>query len=550
MGSIDRPAVADLVLVNGKVTPGPVGAPEAEAIAISRGKVHAVGTSDELRDLIGPSTCVLDLRGRRVVPGLIDSHVHVVRAGLSWDDEIRWGDVPSLAEALGMLSRRLDSLPPTGWLAVVGGWHPRQFSEGRPPTPDELTELAPDVPIFVQQQYDQAILNRAALERCGITAEPEVPFEGQVERDESGQPTGIIKGQAAYAYCLGIIMNQDRERRIANTISMQRELNGLGMTGAIDLGGASRMDAEAYRPVFEVQRRGLMTLRTRLYVHPRHGADEAQQIADFESYLHPRFGDDMLATIGIGEILFKSYYDSAGFAPLDITDELRERLAAATRLLAGTGWPINIHAIHDSSIDSILSVWEEIDKEIPLADLRFSFSHADAISPESLRRVRDLGVGIMVQDRMGMRTTDSGRAWGEDAVRTAPPMRSMLELGIPVGGGTDATVAAPINPWRSLWWMVTGKPIDGGIRRDPSECLTRAEALACYTSGSAWFSFDDHRLGSLAPGMLADLAVLSDDYFEVGDDDIPGITSMLTLVGGRAVHWTDEFADASSLSAP
>lgn len=549
MTNASNPRPADAVLLGGKITTGIPGAGDAEAIALRGDRVVAVGSTAEVKALVGPHTSVVELDGHRVIPGLMDSHVHVVRAGRSWNDEVRWGDVGSLAEGFALIRKALDDVPPTGCVVVVGGWHPGQFDEQRPPTPEELTELSATVPIFVQQQYDQAILNTAALKKCGIEDAEQIPFSGEVVRDASGDPTGIIKGQAAYAYCLELMMNQTLDRQIENTIAMQRDLNALGMTGAIDLGGASRMDAEAYRAVHEVHRRGAMTLRTRLFVHPRSGLDELDQIKDFINYLHPHFGDDFLRTVGIGEILFKGYYDGAGFTSIEISAELKQRLRDATVLLAETGWTMNIHAIHDSSVRSILDVWEDVDAEIPLSELRFSFSHADAISDESLHRAKALGVGIMVQDRMGMRTIDSAKAWGEDAVRHAPPLKTMLNLGLPIGGGTDATVAAPINPWRSLWWMVTGKPIDGGFTRDESERLTREEALAAYTVGSAWFSFDDDRLGTLEVGKLADLAVLSEDYFEVDDDRIPFITSVLTVVGGNPVHHSAEWGGAATWSS-
>lgn len=538
-------SAADLVLTGGPITIGDSTLPDAEAIAISRGRVSAVGSVADVDALRGDRTTVVQLEGRRVVPGLIDSHVHVVRAGLSWQDEIRWGDVETLREALAMVEAAAHK-PGTTEVVVVGGWHPTQFSEKRGPTPAELNKIAPDTAVYVQQLYDFAALNSEALARCGITADSELPVEGEIERDSNGSPTGIIRGQPAFAYCLKLLSQQTFDRQVANTIAMQRELNAYGLTGAIDLGGVSRMGPDAYRAVFEVQRRAQMSLRTRLYMHPQGPPAELDQIRDYARHVHRGFGDPMLSTIGIGEILFKQYYDGPGLKPVSASDSLKAELGEATRLLIENGLPINIHAIHNESLSSILDVWEEVHRETPLNELRFSFSHADAISHENLLRAREMGIGMLVQDRMGMRTLDSAKAWGEEAVRHAPPLKTMVEMGLKVGGGTDATVAAPINPWRSIWWMVTGKPLDGGIARSASECLSRAEALQVYTSGSAWFSFDDDELGTLEVGKQADLAVLTSDYFSIPEDEIPQIRSALTLVGGVVVHASEEFEYAAA----
>lgn len=524
----------DLILLNGKITTGSRDYDDAEALAVRGSRLVAIGANADIERLQGPDTTVIDLAGRRVVPGLIDSHVHVVRAGLSWLDEVHWGDLDSLEEGLELVRRAAASS--TVPVTVVGGWHPTQFHERRLPTLEEVNALSDDTAIFIQKQYDFALLNSKALELCGITADPEVPFQGTVERDpQTGIPTGLITGQPAFAYCLNILSRQSFERQIESTIAMQKDLAEYGLTCALDLGGVSRMGPDAYEAIYEVARRKQSVIRTRIYMHPQGPPAELDQMRDYVKLVHPGFGDDYLRVVGMGEILFKQYYDGPGLRPLDISESLKDELREASRLLARHRWPVNIHAIHDSSISSILDVWEEIDAETPIADRRFSFSHADAISARNIARAKALGVGIMVQNRMGMRTLDSSQAWGEDAVRFAPPLKTMLDAGIVLGGGTDATVAAPINPWLSIWWMVTGRPLDGGIARDASECLTRAEALHVYSRGSAWFSFDDD-LGAIQVGNLADLAVLTDDYFTVPDDEIPHLRSVLTVVGGQIVH--------------
>lgn len=531
---------ADLALVGGRITSWT--GTDHEALAVRDGRIVAVGTDAEIADLSGPNTITASLEGRRVVPGLIDSHVHAVRAGLSWCDEIRWGDLETLSEALETIRSAAAAGPTTGWVSVVGGWHPRQFSEGRGPTRTELDEVAPGVPVYVQQQYEQATLSSAAMRQLGIADGELDELKGAVERDgTTREPTGVIRGQPAFAYCLSSAMPTDFGRQVANTVAMQRELNAYGLTGVIDPGGASRMGPEAYRPLYEVHRRGQMSLRTRLYVHPEGPPTELDEIKTLVRYLHPRSGDDYLGVVGAGEIVLREFYDAAGFTELTLPPASRENLREAMRLLIDAGWPINIHAINDATVSSIFDVWEEINETTKLQPLRPSISHADGISHRNLVRARDLGVGLTVQDRMGMRTSDSAKWWGKEAVAQAPPLRTMTELGITIGGGTDATVAAPINPWRSLWWMVTGQPIDRGIERVADERLDRLAALHAYTRGSAWFSFDEKRVGSIEPGLLADVVVLTADYLSVADDEIPSIRSALTLVGGRATYAGDEY---------
>jgi predicted amidohydrolase YtcJ len=541
---------SDLVLVNGKITCG-AGRPQCETVAVRNGRVQAVGSAAEVQPLVGSATTVVDLGGRRVVPGLIDSHIHVVRAGATWTERLDWAGLTSVSDALATVRDAAARLRASEWITVVGGWHPGRFDERRSPTPDELTEAAPDHPVYVQLLYEEATLNAAALRASGVVAGSPDPPGTSFERDHVGAPTGWARGRGAFAHCLGLIGEPPFEDQVAGTEAFMRRLSALGLTGVIDPGGGS-VGPGSYRALFELWRRTPLPVRTRLYVSNSSTAS-GQELAQTQAYvrhLHPGFGDEYLRFVGLGEKLVNGYGDGEGLDPIEFSERSRTALRDVTLHLLEHGWPAHMHAIRDTTIGAVLDVWEEVDATIPLAGRRFSLAHADAVSERDLQRIKRLGIGIAVQDRLVFRAADSAKAWGEEVMRGAPPLRRMLDLGIPVGAGTDATAVTSYNPWLSIWWLVTGRSVDGAPPRRAEHRLDRLEALNLYTAGSAWFSFDEDRRGTLEPGKLADLAVLSDDYLAVDDDQIPHLTSVLTLVGGEPVHHAGEFATALPVVEP
>ena len=528
----------ELVLVAGRVW---TGAGEASGLAVAGGRIAAVGDEDTARAAVGPGARVVDLGGRTVVPGLVDSHIHLMRGGLTWNQEVRWADVPSLAAGMDMIRARAATTPPGTWIAVVGGWHPGQFAEGRGPTRADLDAAAPDHPAYVQRNFEEAVLNTAALEAAGFAASTEDPPMAMVERGDDGAPTGWVRGIGAFRAALGVMGMPDAADRLEGTRAMLRELNRLGLTGAIDPGGFGVVP-EMYGPLFELWRRGERGFRTRLLVVPSTPGQELDELAQWARFIHPGFGDDYLSYLGFGEIVSFCAHDMEGVRPHHIDAGCADRVYEASKLAAARGFAVHIHAILDESVSAVLDAWERVNEEFPVRDLRFALVHADAISPRNLQRVRDLGVGIAVQDRLVFRAADSLALWGEETLAQAPPLGSMLAAGIPVGAGTDATVVSSHNPWRSLWWLVTGGSYDGAPPRAAEHRLSREQALRLYTAGSVWFSFEEDRRGTLEPGKWADLAVLSADYFAVPEDQIPGITSVLTMVGGRVVHAAAEFS--------
>lgn len=332
-----------------------------------------------------------------------------------------------------------------------------------------------------------------------------------------------------------------REDEAESTRSLMDDLASMGVTGAIDPGGFGIVP-ESYSTLFDLWRRNELGLRIRLYLVPGSRGDELADIREWVRYVQPGFGDDMLRYVGMGEILSFGCHDMEGVRPFEVPTESRRELAEICRLLAAHGWPIHMHAIFDTTIQAVLDVWEEVDREYGLPGRRFSLAHAEPIGSTSLDRVQALGVGLAIQNRLMDRSADSAALWGDEVARNSPPLGDILERGIPLGAGTDATVVSPHDPWLALWWLVTGQSFDGAQPRQERHRLSVEQALTAYTRGSAWFSFEEDRRGHLEPGALADVAVLDADPFAVEPDELPEIRSDLTLLGGRPVHVSDAFS--------
>jgi predicted amidohydrolase YtcJ len=522
---------ADLI-----VTGGPVwtGTRHIEAVGVSGGRIVAVGTRVDVTDRM-PGAEIVDVGGRRVVPGLIDSHVHVLRAGLTWNHVVRWDDITSLAAGLARIETAASSRPAGSWIRVLGGWHPRRFAERRGPTRLELDQAAGSHPAYVQLLYEDGILNTAGLER--LLAGGDLPG---IDRDESGRPTGRIAGPAAFGRVLSMFERPGPADQAASTKALIDDFARLGVTGAIDPGGFG-ITPESYDAMFSLWRAGDLGMRIRLYLVPATRGEELADIRNWVRYIQPGFGDDMLRYVGMGEIVSFGVHDMEGVRPFEASPEARRELLEISDLLAAHDWPIHLHAIFDTTISAVLDAWEEVHSRHGLPGRRFSLAHAEPISRQSLERVRDLGVGLAVQNRLIYRAADSAALWGEAVAAESPPLGDILELGIPLGAGTDATVVTPHDPWLSLWWLVTGKSFDGAPPRAERHRLSIEQALTAYTRGSAWFSFEEAVRGHLEPGALADLAVLTADPFAVDPDELPGIRSELTLLGGVATHRGPDF---------
>lgn len=537
----------DIILYHGKVTTLDRTRPEVTAMAIADGKVSAIGTDDDVLPLADARTRTIDLNQRRVIPGLNDSHLHVIRAGLFYNLELRWDGVPRLAQALEQLKQQAAATPPPQWVRVIGGWNEFQFAEGRMPTLEEINAAAPDTPVFLLHLYDSALLNRAALRALGFDRDTPNPPGGLMARDARGNPTGLLIAEPSALILYSTIANAPKlslEDQVNSTRHYLRELNRLGVTSVCDAGGGGQNYPEDYAVVQQLDRAGQLTVRVAYSLFAQKPGAELSDYARWLSMTSPGDGNDVLRVNGAGENLVWSAADFENFLQPrpDLRPAMESELESVVRMLVEARWPWRIHATYDESIGRFLDIFERVHRDTPINELRWFIDHAETVSERNLERIQTLGGGIAVQHRMAYQGEYYIRRYGIESAKRRPPLRRMLQMGLPVGAGTDGTRVASYHPWTCLWWMVTSKTVGGTVLHDAPDRLGREEALRLYTAGSAWFSREDDRKGTLSVGRFADLAVLSDDYFTVGDDAVRGIESVLTVVGGAIVHAAREYA--------
>jgi predicted amidohydrolase YtcJ len=518
----------------------------AEAIAVEDGKIVSVGRNSDVLRLKKPDTKSIDLRGHTVIPGLNDSHLHIIRGGLHYNLELRWDGVPSLADALRMLKEQAARTPAPQWVRVVGGWNEFQFAERRMPTLDEINAVTRDTPVFVLHLYDRAFLNAAALRAVGYTKHtPNLPG-GEIQRDKSGNPTGMLiaRPNAGILYStLAKGPHLSYEDQLISTRHFMREMNRLGVTSAIDAGGGFQNYPSDYKVVTELHQRGEMTVRIAYNLFTQRPKHEIEDFENWTSSAKIFQGDETLRLNGAGEMLVFSAADFEDFLEPrpDLDGVLEKELERVVRHLASQRWPFRLHATYNESIERFLNVFEKVNRDVPFNGLHWFFDHAETVSDKNIERVAALGGGFAVQHRMVFQGEYFVDRYGAEAARRTPPIRRMLELGVPVGAGTDATRVASFNPFVSLYWLVSGRTV-GGLELYPEKNrMSREEALKLYTQGSSWFSTEDGSKGGLYSGQLADFAVLTRDYFDVPDEEIKHLESQLTVVGGEIVHASHDF---------
>jgi len=537
LGSIAFAQVADTILVNARIVTVDRQFSIKEALAIRDGKIAALGRTAEVRNLAGPETRVIDLEGRTVIPGLIDSHLHAIRAALSFSTEVNWIGAGSLREALGRIQDTAHTMKPGAWLIVAGGWNVQQFKERRRPTQAELEAAAPSNPVYVQLGYGWAMLTPAAYKALGIASESDLPRNGRFEKDATGKPTGAVTGgQNAIIALFDKLPRPTFEQQVDGTKKFFRELNRLALTGVVDPGG-NNLTPDDYQALFKVWRDGQMTIRV---AYSLCGLTPGSELDDFKSWtklLPMGFGDDMLRFNGLGERITAAMNNNDRPSETD-----KERYYQIVKWAAAQGLTLTMHWNRDASVGQLLSIFEQLNKETPIAGLRWSIAHLNDASVSSLNRMKALGVGWTVQDAMYFSGEQFQQQEGVEAARRVPPVGTAKKIGVSIGAGTDAHRVASYNPFTALQWFLDGKTVGGVAIRGPEETPSREDALRFYTTGSAWFSFDENKRGTLEPGKFADLAVLSKDYLTVPVDQVGGIESLLTMVGGKTVYAAGPFA--------
>ena len=537
----------DLILINGKFHTVDRQNPIADAVAIGGGKFLEVGDAASVMRTKGAATKVIDLQGRTAVPGLNDSHLHLIRGGLNYNLELRWEGVPSLADALRMLKDQAARTPHPQWVRVVGGWTEFQFAERRMPTLEELNAAAPDTPVFVLHLYDRALLNRAALQAVGYTKDTPNPPGGEIVRDASGNPTGMLiaRPNAMILYAtLAKGPTLPLEYQVNSTRQFMRELNRLGVTSAIDAGGGFQNYPEDYQIINKLAEDNQLTIRIAYNLFTQNKGGELADFQKWTSMVKPGDGDDFLRHNGAGEMLVFSAADFEDFLEPrpDLADGMEDELERVVRHLVSNRWPFRLHATYDESISRMLDVFEKVNRDIPFDGLHWMFDHAETITERNIERVKALGGGIAIQHRMAFQGEYFIDRYGTEAAEHTPPVAKMLEMGVPVGAGTDATRVASYNPWTALYWLVSGRTVGGAKLYGAAGRLPRETALELWTAGSAWFSSEQDKKGRIKVGQLADLAVLSSDFFSVHEDDIKVIESVMTVVDGKVVYAAGEFS--------
>ncbi|MGP0966980.1 amidohydrolase [Serratia sp. CY62358] len=538
---------ASLIITNGKFHTVDRQNPTAQAVAIRDGKFLAVGSESEVMQHAGPETQVIDLHGHTAIPGLNDSHLHLIRGGLNYNLELRWEGVPSLADALRMLKEQALRTPSPQWVRVVGGWTEFQFAERRMPTLDEINQAAPDTPVFILHLYDRALLNRAALKVVGYTKDTPNPPGGEIQRDANGNPTGMLiaKPNAMILYAtLAKGPKLPLEQQVNSTRQFMRELNRLGLTSAIDAGGGFQNYPEDYQVIAELHEKKQLTIRIAYNLLTQRPKQELEDFELWTDMLKPGQGTDFYRHNGAGEMLVFSAADFEDFLQPrpDLPPGTEDELERVVRHLVEHRWPFRLHATYDESISRMLDVFEKVNRDIPFNGLHWLFDHAETITERNIERVKALGGGIAVQHRMAFQGEYFAERYGIEATKHTPPVAKMLAAELPVGLGTDATRVASYNPWTALYWLVSGRTVGGMAMYDDSARLDRETALMLWTQGSAWFSTEQGKKGQIKVGQLADVAVLSQDYFSVPEEQIKGIESVMTVVDGKVVYAAGSFS--------
>jgi predicted amidohydrolase YtcJ len=438
--------------------------------------------------------------------------------------------------------------PAPQWVRVIGGFTEHQFVEKRLPTIDELNAIAPDTPVFIMHLYDRALLNGAALRAVGYSKVTASPPGGEIVRDRNGNPTGLLLAQPNAAILYATLAKGPKlpaEYQKNSSRHFMREVNRLGVTGVIDAGGGFQNYPEDYRIIEELHAAGELTVRIAYNLFTQKPEEELADFRNWTSQVKPGQGDDFYRHNGAGEMLVYTAadFEDFRFARPDMPASMETDLEPVVRLLAERRWPWRLHATYDETISRALDVYERVNRDTPFDGLHWFFDHCETISDRNIDRIAELGGGIAIQHRMAFQGEYFVQRYGRASAERSPPIRQMLGSGVPVGAGTDATRVASYNPWVALSWLVTGKTVGGLSLYRASQTLDRELALRLWTEANTWFSGESGKRGQIKVGQLADLAVLSDDYFNVSDDRIADITSVLTLLGGKPVHGSGDFSN-------
>ena len=525
----------DLVLSNGKIITVDERFTIAQAVAIRGERIVAVGTNQEITRLAGPNTRKVDLLGKSVIPGLIDNHMHLLRAATTWTKELRFDGVESRKQALEMLRARVKSAAPGEWIYNIGGWTHHQFADNpKSFTREELDQIAPNNPIALQESYYQVFLNSRALQIFGITPNaPDPPdfIKGTIQRDAHGNPTGVLQGDIPATRPVAARLPKVAPGELeASSRALVDDMNRAGLT-SIGVPGCNSDVLEIFQK-WKTQGR----LNLRIFCIDGAAANTPDQVdRSLDQIAHMKLfqGDPYIDSIFFGESVYQPLHDPM-FAlkstpPPDQLEQWR-RIATA---IAKAGLPLHVHAELHNTIDAFLDQIEAINQEHPIKNLRWTLAHVNQINAPQLERMKKLGMYAAVHPWAVINGGIMQEGFGDGAY-DMPPLRTIQDSGIQWGFGTDGTAANQTLPFTTLYFAVTGKMVGGA--KVIHQTIGREDALIAHTRKNAYLVFQENNLGAIQPGKLADLLVLDRDYLTIPADDIKNIKPVTTIVGGRIVY--------------
>lgn len=531
-----------IVVINAKVLTIDSANRIAEAFLIENGRFTFVGSTADVLSSKPANATVIDAKGSTIIPGLNDSHTHVVRGGMMYALELRWDNVTSVEEGLEMIRRQALRTPKGQWIRVVGGWTYEQFKERRMPTLEEINKVAPNHPVLVKYLYAHAWLNKKAIEEIGYNG-PDAPVYpgGYIARDRNGTATGMLMADPSGLILYKTLARTPKlspEDQYLSSRHYHRELNGFGITSVADCGGGGMVFPTAYDVIQKLHDNGDQTVRVGYSTFPQVKGQEDDDYRRWTKTWKAGQGDEMLRFIGAGENICWAAYDYEIFRMPrpDIDPDAEIRQEHILRTIHEAGWPSRQHMTYNETIDRLLPVYERVAHQLGGLTPHWCIDHAETITDANLEKVARLGGGIAIQNRIAYQAQDFVEQYGPEELAQTPPVRKMLEMGIPVGGGTDSTRVSSYNPWLSLEWLVTGKSLGGFQMYGDENILDRLEALRIWTKGSAWFTGEEKEKGAIEKGQLADFALLDRDYLDIPDSEVRMIRSDMTVVGGRIVH--------------
>ncbi len=540
-----------LIVYNAKLVTLDQAMPLAQAIAVSKDRIVRVGSNEQVMALHSPATTLIDARGKTVIPGLFDSHLHVIRGGRFFNTELRWEGVKTLARALQMLREQAARTPKGQWVRVVGGWNKYQFAEKRLPTLREINEATGNTPTFILHLYSQAYINKAGLKALQIDANTPNPPGGLIQKDADGNPTGLLVAEpsAFILYStLARLPELSNAEKANSTRLFMKELNRLGVTSVMDAGGGFQNFPDDYGITDSLSKLGQLTVRLPYYLYPQKAGAELNDFQRWTGMIDidhqpGREGQTEYFVEGGGESIVAAGADFENFEKPrpDLPAVMEKQFKDALTLLIRNKWPFRLHATYNESITRFLNVIEEVNREVPFNGLPWMIDHAETISEANLARIKALGGGIAIQGRMAYQGESFIERYGRSAAQEVPPVKKMLAMGLKVGGGTDGTRVASFNPWVAIYWLVTGKTVGGKQVTAKENTLDRITALRLYTTGSASLINLEADRGALTAGKLADLVILNDDFLLTNEENIRNIHSVLTVLDGKVVYGQDGF---------